>query len=53
LEIASGSYLAIERMIADCEADIGFARLTLEKPGLRHERFSRRRPGCRSFFGQA
>ncbi len=43
VEIASGSYLAIERMIADGEADIGFSRLPLTTPGLRQERTFRSR----------
>lgn len=38
IEVASGSYLAIERMVADGEADIGFTRLPLTTPGLRQER---------------
>ncbi|WP_313139235.1 LysR family transcriptional regulator [Rhizobium croatiense] len=38
VELASGSYLAIERMVADGEADIGFARLPLATPGLRQEK---------------
>lgn len=38
VEIASGNYLAIERMIADGEVDIGFTRLPLTTPGLRQER---------------
>ncbi|MBX5000408.1 LysR family transcriptional regulator [Rhizobium lentis] len=36
VELASGSYFAIERMVA--EADIGFARLPLATPGLRQEK---------------
>lgn len=38
IEIASGSYLAIERLVADGAADIGFARLPLTAPGLKQER---------------
>ncbi|MFB9950592.1 LysR family transcriptional regulator [Rhizobium puerariae] len=38
VEVASGSYLAIERMVADGEADIGFTRLPLVTPGLKQER---------------
>lgn len=37
IEIASGNYLAIERMVADGEADIGFTRLPSPTPGLRLE----------------
>lgn len=38
VEVASGSYLAIERMVADGEADLGFSRLPLSSPGLRQEK---------------
>ncbi|HEX8044429.1 LysR family transcriptional regulator [Rhizobium sp.] len=37
IEVASGNYLAIERMVADGEADIGFTRLPSPTPGLRLE----------------
>lgn len=37
IEVASGNYLAIERMIADGQADIGFTRLPSPTPGLREE----------------
>ncbi|OBZ94989.1 transcriptional regulator [Pararhizobium polonicum] len=37
VEISSGTYLAIERMVADGEADIGFTRLPSPTSGLRQE----------------
>ncbi|KAA3509503.1 MULTISPECIES: LysR family transcriptional regulator [Agrobacterium] len=37
IEVASGNYVAIERMIADGQADIGFTRLPSPTPGLREE----------------
>jgi DNA-binding transcriptional LysR family regulator len=46
VELASGSYLAIERMVADGEADIGFARLPLATPGLKQERLLPSRIVC-------
>lgn len=46
VEIASGSYLAIERMVADGEADIGFARLPFATPALRQERLLPSRVVC-------
>lgn len=38
VELASGNYLAIERMVADGDVDVGFARLPLATPGLRQEK---------------
>ncbi len=46
VEIASGNYLAIERMIADGDADIGFARLPLATPGLKQEKLIASRVVC-------
>ncbi|MDO1583590.1 LysR family transcriptional regulator [Rhizobium oryzicola] len=46
VEIASGSYLAIERMIADGQADIGFARSPLSTPGLKEEHVLQARVTC-------
>ncbi|MFF2323319.1 LysR family transcriptional regulator [Agrobacterium sp. NPDC058088] len=37
IEIASGNYLAIERMVADGAVDLGFTRLPSPTPGLREE----------------
>jgi DNA-binding transcriptional LysR family regulator len=37
IEVASGSYVVIERMVADGQADIGFTRLPSSTPGLREE----------------
>ncbi len=46
VEIASGSYLAIERMISDGQADIGFARSPLATPGLKEEHVLQARVTC-------
>ncbi len=46
VEVASGSYLAIERMVADGEADLGFARLPLMSPGLKQEKILSSRIIC-------
>ncbi|CDN57468.1 Transcriptional activator protein LysR (plasmid) [Neorhizobium galegae bv. officinalis bv. officinalis str. HAMBI 1141] len=46
VELASGNYLALERMVADGEADIGFARLPLATPGLRQEKLLPSRIVC-------
>ncbi|MGO6968280.1 LysR family transcriptional regulator [Rhizobium leguminosarum] len=46
VEVASGSYLAIERMVADGEADLGFARLPLMSPGLKQEKILSSRVIC-------
>ncbi|MBB4010120.1 LysR family transcriptional regulator [Allorhizobium taibaishanense] len=37
IEIASGNYLAIERMVAEGAVDLGFTRLPSPTPGLREE----------------
>ncbi|MQB19054.1 LysR family transcriptional regulator [Agrobacterium tumefaciens] len=37
VEIASGNYLAIERMVAEGAVDLGFTRLPSPTPGLREE----------------
>jgi DNA-binding transcriptional LysR family regulator len=37
IEIASGTYLTIERMIADGGADLGFSRLPSQTPGLKEQ----------------
>ncbi|EHS51206.1 transcriptional regulator, LysR family [Rhizobium sp. PDO1-076] len=37
IEVASGNYVAIERMVADGHADLGFTRLPSPTPGLREE----------------
>jgi len=37
IEVASGNYLAIERMVADGQADLGFTRLPSPTPGLRED----------------
>lgn len=37
VEVASGNYVSIERMIAEGQADIGFTRLPSATPGLREE----------------
>lgn len=37
IEVASGNYVAIERMVADGQADIGFTRLPSPTPGLHND----------------
>ena len=37
IEVASGNYLAIERMVADGQVDLGFTRLPSPTPGLRED----------------
>lgn len=37
IEVTSGNYLAIERMVADGAVDLGFTRLPSPTPGLREE----------------
>ncbi len=37
IEVASGNYVAIERMVTDGQADIGFTRLPSPTPGLRND----------------
>jgi DNA-binding transcriptional LysR family regulator len=37
IEVSSGNYVAIERMVADGDADIGFTRLPSPTSGLRQE----------------
>ncbi|RYC28423.1 LysR family transcriptional regulator [Ciceribacter ferrooxidans] len=46
IEIASGNYLAIERMVADGQADLGFTRLPSPTAGLREEQVMPSRNIC-------
>jgi DNA-binding transcriptional LysR family regulator len=46
IEVKSGNYLSIERMIADDEAEIGFTRLPESTVGLKHERLLPSRNIC-------
>jgi DNA-binding transcriptional LysR family regulator len=46
IEIKSGNYLTIERLIADDEADVGFTRLPEATAGLKQERLITSRQIC-------